>query len=209
MQSSGLKLLFRKWADTMAGNSVWLTELDSVVGDADLGLTMGSGFKAAYEAVNACDDADAGKLLYSGGKAMAVAVPSTMGTLMASGFIEAGKRLKGRASLALADVAELFDAYLQGVMNRGKAVRGEKTFIDSLAPAIDSLKAGATAGKLVSEAAIDAFAAAKKGFEDTRLMAAVHGRAAVHGEQAMGMPDPGAAVAMLMMQAFMEFCRDQ
>jgi dihydroxyacetone kinase-like protein len=192
----------------MAGKSAWLTELDSIVGDADLGLTMSGGFKAAYEAVEAGDEADAGKLLYLGGKAMAAAVPSTMGTLMASGFMEAGKRLKGRESLGLAEFTELFDAYVQGVANRGKAARGEKTFIDGLAPAVDSLKADAAAGKSIVEAAINAAAAAKKGFEDTGPMVAVHGRAAVHGDRSKEMPDPGAAVAMLMMQGFMEFCKE-
>ena len=78
----------------MCENKDYLIELDSVVGDGDLGLTMSDGFLAAYNAVKDFEENDIGKLLYSSGKAMSTAVPSTMGTLMASGLTHAGNILK-------------------------------------------------------------------------------------------------------------------
>ncbi|WWR17113.1 dihydroxyacetone kinase subunit L [Lachnospiraceae bacterium JLR.KK008] len=195
---------FLREADTiMNENKNYLIDLDSIVGDGDLGLTMGDGFKAAYEAVKDGGEADAGKLLYAAGKAMSTAVPSTMGTLMASGLMQAGKVLKGKTELEDADIVSVFQGYLDGVMNRGKAKIGDKTFLDGLAPAVDALRAAVTEnGENLADAAKKAAAAAEKGFENTTTMIAVHGRAATRGEASRSLKDPGAAVAMLLMKAF-------
>ncbi|WP_265331640.1 dihydroxyacetone kinase family protein [Enterococcus avium] len=64
----------------MTEKKEYLIELDSKVGDGDLGLTMSEGFKAAYEAIRSSKEKDLGKLLFIAGKAMSSAVPSTMGT---------------------------------------------------------------------------------------------------------------------------------
>ena len=70
--------LFERFSKVMEENRRYLIQLDSVVGDGDLGLTMDDGFKAAYRAVRDSEENDIGKLLYGAGKAMSVAVPSTM-----------------------------------------------------------------------------------------------------------------------------------
>ena len=91
--------------------------MDGIVGDGDLGLTMSDGFKAAYDAVSDGAIADAGKLLFAAGKAMANKVPSTMGSLMATGLKQAGKDLKGKETLEDADVVQIFASYEAGVAN--------------------------------------------------------------------------------------------
>ena len=106
-----LKKYLRCTADVMMENRDHLIQLDSVVGDGDLGLTMSDGFKAAADCAEASDETDAGKLLYMAGKAMSTAVPSTMGTLMASGLMQAGKALKGKCELTFGDQITLYAAY--------------------------------------------------------------------------------------------------
>ena len=191
MNAEKLKGLLSAWAALMTEKKDWLIELDSVAGDSDLGLTMSDGFTAASEAAASSDLTDVGKLAYQAGKAMATAVPSTMGTLMASGLMNAGKVLKGREE---ADDAAFFEAYLEGVQNRGKAQPGEKTFLDGLAPAVEALKEGRTPEEIAG-IAWDAF-------ESTKGMLAKHGRMAIRGEASRELPDPGAAVAALMMQGY-------
>ena len=44
----------------------------------------------------------------------------------------------------------------------------------------------------------------EEGYEFTSTMIAVHGRAATRGEASRSLKDPGAYVAMLMMQAFVK-----
>ncbi|HNX64538.1 MAG TPA: dihydroxyacetone kinase subunit DhaL [Oscillospiraceae bacterium] len=196
--------LLEKIKNIMALNKDYLIQLDSVVGDGDLGLTMSDGFLAAYNAVKDSDEEDLGKLLYNAGKAMSIAVPSTMGTLMASGLMNAGKVLKGTTQISLEDIAKLFEAYLDGVALRGKAKVGEKTFLDGLAPAVHSLKTSVRNEDSLEQAASNAEYAAEEGFRNTTTMIAVHGRAATRGEASMSLQDPGAAVAMLIMRAFNE-----
>lgn len=179
----------------------YLIELDSVVGDGDLGLTMSDGFKAAYEAIKTSKKRDLGRLLFTTGKAMSSAVPSTMGTLMASGFMQAGKAFKGKEAMDAREIVDLLRAYAEGVMNRGKAKPGEKTFIDGLLPAIDDMdeafKKNADAHKAVNAG----LSGAIEGYNNTATMLAVHGRAAARGEASRQLKDPGAAVAILMMTA--------
>ncbi len=194
--------LLKEIQDIMVGNRDYLINLDSIVGDGDLGLTMSDGFVAAYKAVLDSEEPDIGKILYNAGKAMSTAVPSTMGTLMASGFMQAGKVLKGKTELTDMDIADIFGAYLEGVANRGKAKVGDKTFLDGLDPAVKALKEALNAGELLPVAATKARVAAEEGFKNTTNMIAVHGRAATRGEASRTLEDPGAAVAMLIMKAF-------
>lgn len=202
MNNTYLIKLLGEMKEIMAENRDYLIQLDSIVGDGDLGLTMSDGYLAAYNAVADGQVTDAGKLLYMAGKAMSIAVPSTMGTLMASGFMQAGKVLRGKTELNDQDIIALFTAYMDGVMNRGKAEIGDKTFLDGLNPALIALKEKIAAGDSLQSAAIAAEEAAVKGFENTATMIAVHGRAATRGEQSRNLKDPGAAVAMLLMRAF-------
>jgi phosphoenolpyruvate---glycerone phosphotransferase subunit DhaL len=196
-----LKLL-KCISDIMQKNRDYLIDLDSVVGDGDLGLTMSDGFAAAYKAAVGFDGDDIGKLLYGSGKAMSTAVPSTMGTLMASGFMNAGKVLKGKTRLSDEEVLQIFSAYMDGVINRGKAKVGDKTFLDGISPAVEAIDASIKQGESLAVSAKKAAAAAENGFKKTTTLLAVHGRAATRGEASRALLDPGAAVAMLMMKAF-------
>ena len=208
MNATDLRALLARWAGIMADKRDWLIELDSVVGDSDLGLTMSDGFRAASEAANACELTDVGKLCYQAGKAMATAVPSTMGTLMASGLMNAGKVLKGVEQLGSEQEEKLFEAYLEGVKNRGKAELGDKTFLDGLAPAVQALAQAAQAGPIGAKEAQAAADAAWQAFENTRGMLAKHGRMAIRGEASRELLDPGAAVAALLMKGYAEYKAD-
>ena len=202
MDSSVIRSFLGQVASIMVENRDHLIDLDSVVGDGDLGLTMSDGFVAAFKAIQDSEEPDAGKLLYVAGKAMSTAVPSTMGTLMASGLMQAGKVLKGKTTLVESDFIDLFQAYFDGVANRGKAKIGDKTFLDGLYPAIEALNTSIAQGKPLHEASKDAALAAQKGYEATVGMLAIHGRAATRGEASRQLLDPGAAVAALVMKAF-------
>lgn len=209
LQANDLKQLMQHWAEIMERNRDYLIKLDSAVGDSDLGLTMSDGFAAASKAIANQDETDIGKLAYNAGKAMSTAVPSTMGTLMASGLMAVGKALKGKTEMDDQTVAEFFQAYFDGVQSRGKAQVGEKTFLDGLYGAVESLKADVADGKLLSDAAPRAAVAAHAGFLATKGMLAQHGRAGGRGEQSRDLLDPGAAVADLLMQGFAEFVAEK
>ena len=196
METSYLIKLLKEISDIMAENKDKLIEMDGIVGDGDLGLTMSDGFKAAYDAVSDGAIADAGKLLFAN------KVPSTMGSLMATGLKQAGKDLKGKETLEDADVVQIFASYEAGVAKLGEAKVGDKTFLDGLHPAVESLQASLAAGESLADMAGKAADAAEEGFKATTTKLAVHGRAATRGEASRSLEDPGAKVASLIMQAF-------
>lgn len=201
MDTSYLVKMLGEISKIMDENRERLIELDSVVGDGDLGLTMTKGFRTAYDTAQASGEADAGRLLYSAGKAMSGAAPSTMGTLMALGLMQGGKILKGKTELSNGDIADFLAAYEEAVMTRGKAKLGEKTFLDGFDPGVKAFKEALGAGESLADAAKKAADAAEEGFHAAKSMLAVHGKPAVKGEASREMDDPGAAVAALIMEA--------
>ncbi|MFA7539809.1 MAG: dihydroxyacetone kinase subunit L [Sphaerochaetaceae bacterium] len=182
-----------------------LTQLDGIFGDGDLGLTMEKGFMAAKEALATDDEPDIGKLCMKIGAAIAKSAPSTMGTLIASGFLSGGKAVVGKNTLCLEGLTSFFNSFTQGVANRGKASVGEKTLIDVLAP-FTSFLADALAKELSLE---QTFNLSRQVIEDsvdsTRNMVAKHGRIAYHREKAIGTEDPGAVAVAIMLKGFTEY----
>jgi len=197
--------LLKKWSDVMMENKDYLIEIDSVVGDADLGLTMSEGFLAAYQAVQNNVETDIGKLAYYAGKAMSTAVPSTMGTLMAQGFMAAGKALRGADELAEDGIAVFFEEFFNGVQKLGGAKTGEKTFLDGMTTSLKLLRDGAENGTPLNETAHLVIPAAESDLQNTTTMVAKHGRAAIRGEDSRSLLDPWAAVAKILLCTFAEF----
>ena len=70
----------------MNNNRDYLCELDAELGDGDLGLTMAKIFNAADKVAKESEETDLGRLLVRCGIKMNAAAPSTMGTLISSGY---------------------------------------------------------------------------------------------------------------------------
>ena len=134
------KCIFSAWERAMRDNADDLIRLDGVAGDSDLGLTMSDGFAAASRVAAVFDGTDIGMLIYQSGKAIMSGAPSSLGTLLGGGFLEAGKALRGRARLELEELYLFFEAVEKSVMLRGGCSVGDKTFIDGLDPAVQTLK---------------------------------------------------------------------
>ncbi len=188
-----LKKLFNDQKD-------FLVELDGRMGDGDLGLTMSKAFTAAWDELRDTAETDIGKILMKAGMQMAKAAPSTMGTLMGTGFMRGGKAVVGKVDLSTADLADFFQAFVAGIMERGKAKPGEKTVIDSLKPAADTLAQFSAQDQTKALAA--ALSAAEEGLESTKDMIAQHGRIAYYKEQSKGQEDPGAFAGVILMKGF-------
>jgi dihydroxyacetone kinase-like protein len=179
-----------------------LVALDQAVGDGDLGLTMTKAFAAADEYAASASDVTPGKMLMQAGMAIAKAAPSTMGTLVATGFMRGGKAVADADALDTPALATFFRAFTAGIMERGKTQPGNKTVVDALDPAATALEAAAARGTDMRAALADAAVAAEHGRVAARQMMSQHGKAAVFREQTIGVDDPGAAVGELILQGF-------
>jgi dihydroxyacetone kinase-like protein len=209
LNSSDLEGLFAKVKDVMIENKDWLFELDSAMGDGDLGITMSTGFSKVYEMISALEEEDIGKIFMKVGMTLAETVPSTLGTLMATGFMRAGKTIQGKTEVDLANSVLMASVFVEGIIERGKAKPGEKTIIDSLYPAFQALKLASEEGRNLKEGFKKAYEAAKGGVEDTKEMLPKHGRVVWYREKSIGKKDPGAVAGMLLIKAFYEYLENK
>jgi len=191
--------------DSLVASAEELNRLDAAVGDGDLGITMTLGSKAVRGGLPALEGQDIGAILAKSGMAFNTAAPSTMGALIAIGAMRAGKEAKGTPRLDLPLLAKMARAAKQGIMEKGGAQRGDKTLLDALGPAADSLEASAGAGKTLKDAVADSLAAARAGVEATIPLKAKSGRAAWITERTAGQPDPGATVIVRIWEAMADF----
>lgn len=198
LNKSSLKNILGEIVSVMNEEKQYLIELDGAMGDGDLGLTMAAGFQGAYEEIDKIDTDDIGNILIKLGMKMNSIVPSTMGTLISTCFLKAGKEARGKIEIDLLDIAKMGRAAVNGVMERGKAKIGEKTMLDSLNPAVEALEKAIDEKLELKKAFEKAYEAAEAGVENTTALKAVHGRAAYYGEKSLGRPDSGAAAVMFI-----------
>ena len=208
IQIGDLPVWFAAIGEVMTAHADELCEMDARMGDGDLGLTMKKGFSAMPEILNAIDEADLGKKLMKAGMKMASVVPSTMGTLMASGIMTGGKELAGKESIDASGLLTFLKGYAAGIAKRGKCVRGERTVLDAVGAAADKLEAALTPAMTLSQAAEIALEGAKEGVEATRAMEPKYGKAAVHKAAAAGQVDQGACAGMYMVLGCRNFICD-
>ena len=199
-----IKDLFARLAEVMQANRDRLIEMDSVFGDGDLGLTMSKGFQAARTSLEASEEQDLGKLLYLAGKTMASSVPSTMGTLIANGWMQAGKTLKGKTEIDNAGITQLLEAFYRGIADLGGAKPGEKTLLDGLSGSLAFLQEAPFETQSMTEVTQELLRIAKSDVSATADMLARHGRAAIRGESSRGVIDPGAEVGRLIIECFVD-----
>jgi len=191
----------------MVESNDYLRKLDSIMGDGDLGLTMSKGFNKVCEDISDIDEKDVGKIFFKAGMILLNAAPSTMGTLLATGLMRAGKSAKGKKEINIENFSDMMSAFVEGIMERGKSKPGDKTIIGSLYPASEALKKASESNKNLKEGINEAYKASRNGLKKSKEMVAIHGRCAWHGEKSKGKEDPGAATGMLLIKAFYEYLK--
>lgn len=197
-------LFLERVAAKLKEQRAYLTELDSAIGDADHGTNLDRGFSAVLTKLPTVADKDIGTILKTVGMTLISTVGGASGPLYGTAFLRASMTLADRYELNEDDLIVALEAALEGIMMRGKAQRGEKTMIDTIAPAIDALKAARARGADGIAALREATAAAEQGMQATIPMLATKGRASYLGERSIGRQDPGATSSYLMATVLLE-----
>ncbi len=200
--ASALRAMIGAVAADLEASKDELCRLDGLIGDADHGIAMALGFGAARDAVDALPaEADPTAVLNAAAKAFLNAVGASSGPLYATALMRAAAAVKGKARLEDRDVAAVLQAMAQGIRDRGKAETGQKTMLDAWVPAAQAAADAEAAGGDLGEILEAAVAAARDGAEATRAMVAGKGRAERLGQRAVGHVDPGAASAVVVIEA--------
>lgn len=174
------------FADAVGAAYDCLTRFDQHSGDGDFGDNLRGGVAIAVRRLEGASESPLSVL----GEVFLDDVGGTSGPLLGLLFTE--------VAVAVADGPESAEAWAHGldaglaaIVRVGEAAIGDRTMVDALSPAVESLSA---TGDFI--AASDA---AAEGSRATAFMRARMGRASYLGERAKGEPDPGAAGVALFL----------
>jgi len=178
-----------------------LVQLDAAIGDGDHGINMSRGFDAVVKAVDADGGSPPGRLLILAGRTLVSSVGGASGPLWGSALRSGGRVLGDQLSFDGPQLVEVLAAALASVKDLGTAALGDKTMVDALEPAVNTLRSRVEAGEPLDRALDDAAAAAEAGMRATVPLQARKGRASYLGERSVGHQDPGATSTALIVRA--------
>lgn len=179
----------------------FLTELDSFIGDADHGINMARGFKEVEKKLPGLEDKDVGTILKTVGMTLVSTVGGASGPLYGTAFMKAGMAIGAKNDIDGDDFITALNAAVEGIKMRGKSHEGEKTMLDALIPALNTIKKVYEENKDFKAALEQGIKAAEEGVEYTKTIIATKGRASYLGERSIGHQDPGATSSYLMLKA--------
>ncbi|MGX1472262.1 UNVERIFIED_CONTAM: dihydroxyacetone kinase-like protein [Streptomyces canus] len=189
---------FRRWMTVTAASvdreAERLTALDSPIGDADHGSNLQRGFTAVAAILEKEAPDTPGAVLTLAGRQLISTVGGASGPLYGTLLRRTGKALGDAGEVSEEQLAEALRAGVEAVMTLGGAAPGDKTMIDTLVPAVDTLGTGFAAART----------AAEQGALATTPLQARKGRASYLGERSIGHQDPGATSAALLIAALAE-----
>ncbi len=169
-----------------------LTDIDSKLGDGDMGISMSKGAQAVEAVVSQTETDDLKQLLLACAQALNKAAPSTMGTILSSAVLALAKNTSGKTTLSEPDIVQIPAVFCEAIKKRGKADVGDKTILDAMIPYAQVFQAAYEETHDMQAAKSQALNAAREGMEGTKGMVAKTGRASWLGERNKEYPDGGA-----------------
>jgi triose/dihydroxyacetone kinase / FAD-AMP lyase (cyclizing) len=191
----------RAATDALIAAAPRLTQLDQVVGDGDLGISLERGARAVQEALAGYRLDDPAATLHALALTLQRSLGGTSGPLYAAFLLRAANWLREWRVEDASIWAEAFQAGCAAITELGGATRGDRTMLDALLPAAEAFTAAVDSASPVGDglrAAADAAVAAARATAD--LMPRC-GRSSYLGQRALGHSDPGAEAVAVWLNA--------
>lgn len=199
-----VELVVKTMADTAIKNEAYFSDLDAVMGDADFGTSLASGFKAVLKAWDGMDKSTIGTFLLGVATAITGNTGGCSGPVWGTLLMRGGMAFKDKTELVLADLPPALKSAMEGIMKRGGAELGDKTLLDALNAIMQALEK-AQADDLDMMAAFKNTAeAAVQTREVTKDWVAKRGRQSFTGDRSKGTYDPGTVAVGDMCKAIVE-----
>jgi phosphoenolpyruvate---glycerone phosphotransferase subunit DhaL len=193
--------LVKTIAQTALDNERYFSDLDAVVGDGDFGYSLAQGFGKLMDGWDQMEYADVSGLLKKTAMVLSSRIGGTSGPIWGTAFLRVGAALNDKPSPSGEDVVAALRASIEGIKQRGNSDVGNKTLLDALVPAVDTLEQQLSAGKPATEALEAAAATAREAAEATKGMLAQRGRAAYTGDRSRESVDAGAMGVAVIFEA--------
>jgi len=184
---------------TIDANAALLSEIDGAIGDGDHGINMRKGFLLAREALPAGADLSTGLEIL--GDALLTKIGGAMGPLYGTFFVDMADACAGAERIDAAVFGQMLAAGRDAIVDLGGASVGDKTLLDTLAPAVAAYQAALDEGASFDAALRAMVRGAEQGKESTRDLVARVGRASRLGERSRGALDAGATSSWLLLAA--------
>ncbi len=194
------KPVLLKMVKAIQDNKAYLGEVDGLIGDGDHGMNMNKGFTLFETRFNEQDFSftegmdNLGNILFS-------EIGGSMGPIYGTIFMDAADEGADLEEITVCDLARILAAGLAGLQEIVEAQVGDKTLVDTLSPAVDSLRTSAAAGELFETALPKMKEAALSGRDSTKDMVAKFGRSSRLGERSRGVLDAGATSCCIILTA--------
>jgi dihydroxyacetone kinase-like protein len=196
-----VEAVVRTVAQAAVDNEKYFGDLDAVVGDGDFGYSMARGFELVLQDWDGFDRADIGTFL----KKIAVVITSriggTSGPIWGTAMLRAATTCGPVTSLEPEQIVAMLRASIEGIKARGRSDVGDKTLLDALVPAVDTIEEQVAAKADAATALRAAATTARGSAEATRTMQAMRGRASYTGERSIGTLDAGAVAVAVFLEA--------
>lgn len=181
-----------------------LTDLDQVVGDGDIGISLARGAAAIESEFDSYDTSSAATTLRAISATVRRAVGGTSGPLYALFLLRGAAALEGQTTTEIEAWANALAEGCKGISEIGGASEGDRTMLDVLIPAARALALPANAGLGLDVLLRKVTQAAAEGCSKTAQMLPRRGRSSYIGERALGHVDPGAAAAAIWLTALVD-----
>ncbi|GEA61612.1 dihydroxyacetone kinase subunit L [Vibrio comitans] len=199
------KLLFNMFehaAENIQQNIELLNELDGKTGDGDHGTTMLRVCHCIVDSLNR-EEQDWSKKVDNLGWEILSQDGGSAGMLVGNLFMGIGSGLVDD-ELGPVGTAQAFKNGIDLVVKFSGAHQGDKTMLDALIPAMQTMQEDAISGVALEDMFEHAAVAARQGAEATKEMVPKRGRAKNMGARAVGHIDPGAVSMAILFESFDE-----
>lgn len=197
------KSILLNMVKTIQENKAYLGEVDGLIGDGDHGMNMNKGFslfadRFADEEFGFSEGMeDLGMILFN-------EIGGSMGPIYGTIFMSMAEALEDTEEIGISEFAGMLEEGLKNLQDIVEAQVGDKTLVDTLSPAVDTMKKAAEAEQDFSEALSEMIRAAEKGRDSTKDMVAKFGRSSRLGERSRGVLDAGSVSCCLLLTAMAE-----
>lgn len=182
-----------------------LTELDRKIGDGDHGLNLKRGFEAIIHKLDEMtnkerENLDLSQLLNQSAMIILSNIGGASGPLYATAMMRMAKIFKNKEDIDIDIIEQAAGEAVEGIKQRGGAVIGDKTMVDTVEPFYIGFKRAIEAKNNLKDSFREGLIEAKKGMEFTKDISAKKGRASYLGDRSIGVIDPGAYSSYLILK---------
>lgn len=181
-------------------NKAYLGEVDGLIGDGDHGMNMNKGF-SVFESRFQDQEISFTEGLDELGTILLNEIGGSMGPIYGTIFMDMAEAGEDLEEITLESFTKMLEAGLEGLCGIVDARVGDKTLVDTLSPAVETLNKAIESGNTFADALADMKIAAEQGRDSTKDMVAKFGRSSRLGERSRGVLDAGATSCCIILNA--------